>query len=155
VKVNGHVGAAEEDGEAEREEKGWYSYAILRVVPRVERGEFLNVGVVLFSRELDFLEARIALDQHRLLALAPDAKVATVERHLANFQAICDGDAHGGPIAALPKPERFHWLVAPRSTMLQTSPVHVGRSGPGGPARALNDLLDEFVRVAAKPASSG
>jgi DUF3037 family protein len=123
----------------------WYSYALVRVVPRVERGEFLNVGVVLFSRELDFLGARLEVDQARLRSLAPDVDTALVERHVRVFEAICEGSADGGPIAALPKPERFHWLVAPRSTMIQTSPVHVGRSQ--NVARALEDLLDEFVRV--------
>ena len=123
----------------------WYSYALVRLVPRVERGEFLNVGVVVFSRELDFLGARLEVDQERLRSLSPDVDAALVERHLQVFQAICDGAKAGGPIAALPKPERFHWLVAPRSTMIQTSPVHVGRSLDA--ERALEDLLNEFVRL--------
>jgi len=123
----------------------WYSYALVRLVPRVERGEFLNVGVVVFSRELDFLGARLEVDQERLRSLSPDVDAALVERHLQVFQAICDGAEAGGPIAALPKPERFHWLVAPRSTMIQTSPVHVGRSLDA--ERALEDLLNEFVRL--------
>ena len=122
----------------------WYSYAIVRVVPRVERGEFLNVGVVLFSREAGVLGARFEVDEARLRALGPELDVATVERHLRTFQAICEGAPEGGPIAALPEPERFHWLVAPRSTMIQTSPVHVGRSSDA--QRALEDLLREFVR---------
>src|ERR1051325_1505750 len=123
----------------------WYSYALVRVVPRVERGEFLNVGVVIFSRELDYLGARLEIDAARLRSLAPDVDFGVVERHLGVFQAICEGAAEGGPIAALPKPERFHWLVAPRSTMIQTSPVHVGRSQ--NVERALEDLLNEFVRL--------
>ena len=122
----------------------WYSYAIIRVVPRVERGEFLNVGVLLFAREQGFLGARIEPDTARLLSLAPELDIAAVERHLATFRAITDGLPAGGPIAALPPPERFHWLVSPRSTMIQTSPVHVGRSQD--PGRALEDLLREFVR---------
>jgi hypothetical protein len=122
----------------------WYSYAVIRVVPRVERGEFLNVGVVLFAREQEFLGARVELDAERLRWLAPDVDLALVGRHLATFQAICDGDPRGGPIAVLPAPERFHWLVASRSTIIQTSPVHVGRSEQ--PSRALEDLLVEFVR---------
>ena len=122
----------------------WYSYAIVRVVPRVERGEFLNVGVLLFAREQDFLGARIEADPKRLLNLAPNLDLGAVERHLAIFQAITDGLPAGGPIAALPPPERFHWLVSPRSTMIQTSPVHVGRSLD--PGRALEDLLQELVR---------
>jgi DUF3037 family protein len=123
----------------------WYSYALVRVVPRVERGEFLNVGVVVFSRELDFLGARFEVDDARLRSLAPDVDATLVQRHLGVFEAICEGSEEGGPIAALPKPERFHWLVAPRSTMIQTSPVHVGRSQ--NVERALDDLLDEFVRL--------
>jgi hypothetical protein len=129
----------------------WYSYAIVRVVPRVERGEFLNVGVVLFAREQEFLGARIELDAERLHRLAADVDLALVERHLATFRAICEGDPSGGPIAALAAPERFHWLVAPRSTMIQTSPVHVGRSEK--PERALEDLLAEFVRPPAAQAA--
>jgi hypothetical protein len=132
----------------------WYSYAIVRVVPRVERGEFLNVGVVLFAREQSFLGARFELDAERLLSLASDVDLATVERHLATFLAICNGEPLGGPIAALAAPERFYWLVAPRSTMIQTSPVHVGRSDDLG--AALEDLLVEFVRPpAARLAQSG
>jgi len=104
------------------------------VVPRVERGEFLNVGVILFAREQDFLAACIELDAGRLLGLAPGLDVAVVERHLRTFADICAGDARGGPVAALPPPERFHWLVAPRSTMVQTSPVHVGLCADPRPA---------------------
>jgi hypothetical protein len=129
---------------AARQEAKWYSYAIIRVVPRVERGEFLNVGVVLFAREQAFLGARIEADPQRLLSLAGNLDLGAVERHLATFQAITDGVPGGGPIAALPPPERFHWLVSPRSTMIQTSPVHVGRSQD--PNSALEDLLEEFVR---------
>src|SRR6188474_1643756 len=80
----------------------WYSYAIVRVVPRVERGECVNVGVVLFVRERRYLAARIELDEARLLGLAPDLDLPLVERHLASFQAICDGEAAGGPLADLP-----------------------------------------------------
>jgi|SRR5712691_9022498 len=134
---------------AERQEAKWYSYAIIRVVPRVERGEFLNVGVVLFAREQEFLGTRIEVDPRRLLNLAANLDLGAVDRHLATFQAITDGLPGGGPIAALPPPERFHWLVSPRSTIIQTSPVHVGRSAD--PAKALEDLLDEFVR----PVGSG
>lgn len=122
----------------------WYSYALVRVVPRVERGEFLNVGVVLFSRELDFLGARLDVDEARLRSLAPDVDTTLVERHLRVFEAICAGSADGGPIAALPKPERFHWLVAPRSTMLQTGPVHAGLCEE--PAKALEHLMQRMVR---------
>jgi Protein of unknown function (DUF3037) len=137
----------------------WYSYAIVRVVPRVERGEFLNVGVILFAREQKLCRASVELDTHRLLSLAPDIDLAAVERHLGTLLAICDGRPEGGPIAALQAPERFYWLVAPRSTMIQTSPVHVGRSNDDDNnnepelSAALEGLLAEFVRLPA--ASSG
>src|SRR3954471_1920550 len=104
----------------------WYSYALIRVMPRVDRGELLNVGVVLFAREDDFLGVRIELDRPRLAALAPDVDVDLIERHLRTFQDICAGGPEGGPVAALPVHERFHWLVAPRSTIIQPSPVHSG-----------------------------
>lgn len=122
----------------------WYSYAMVRVVPRVERGECVNVGVVLFVRARRYLAARVELDRTRLLALAPDLDLALVERHLASFQAICDGRAEGGPLADLPPAERFHWLTAPRSTMIQTSPSHVGRTTD--PATEVDRLLDAYVR---------
>ncbi len=130
----------------------WYSYAIVRVVPRVERGEFINVGVILLAREQEYLRARIELDSARLLSLAPDIDVATVERHLAALLAIADGRPEGGPISALQPPERFHWLVAPRSTMIQTSPVHVGRTDEPDLSEALERLLAEFVCLPAAPA---
>lgn len=122
----------------------WYSYAIVRVVPRVERGECVNVGVVLFVRERRYLAARIEVDRARLLALAPDLDLALVERHLASFLAICAGRPNGGPLADLPPAERFHWLTAPRSTIIQTSPAHVGRTLD--PAAELDGLLDAYVR---------
>jgi Protein of unknown function (DUF3037) len=122
----------------------WYSYAIVRVVPRVERGECINVGVILFAREAPYLAARVELDPARLLALAPEVDVAPIERHLATFVAICEGRAEGGPVAALPPAERFHWLTAPRSTVIQTSPVHGGATSD--PAATLEELLATFVR---------
>ena len=131
----------------------WYSYALVRVVPRVERGEFLNVGAVVFSRERDFLDSRVEVDEARLRGLAPTLDLQTVERHLTTFRAIAEGRAEGGPIAVLPKPERFHWLVAPRSTMIQTSPVHVGRTA--NIEKALEDLLNEFVRLPQAAGAAG
>ena len=122
----------------------WYSYAILRLVPRVERGEFVNVGVVLFSRQLDFLQTRIALDAGRARALAPDVDLGQVERHLRAFAAIAEGDPSAGAVADLPRAERFHWLTAPRSTIIQTSPVHVGRASD--PRAALDELVERYVR---------
>lgn len=123
----------------------WYSYAIVRVVPRVERGERVNVGVVLFVRERRYLAARIEVDPARLLALAPDLDLPLVERHLASFLAICEGGRTGGPLADLPPAERFHWLTAPRSTIIQTSPAHVGRTLD--PPAELDRLLDAYVRL--------
>ena len=122
----------------------WYSYAVIRVVPRVERGECLNVGVVLFARELAYLEARVELDPPRLLALAPDVDLALIERHLRTFVAVGAGAPDGGPLAALPPSERFHWLTAPRSTVIQTTPVHVGATAD--PQATLEELLNAFVR---------
>jgi hypothetical protein len=122
----------------------WYSYAIVRVVPRVERGECVNVGVVLFSRERRHLAASMDLDRARLRALAPDLDLALVERHLTTFLVVADGQPEGGPVADLPPAERFHWLTAPRSTIIQTSPTHVGRTSDL--AAELDRLLDAYVR---------
>jgi len=122
----------------------WYSYAVIRIVPRVERGEFVNVGVILFARTARFLAACIELDRPRLRALAPDLDVVSIERHLEAFVAICAGSAEGGPIARLPLSERFHWLTAPRSAVIQTSPVHIGCGDD--PAAALDALCVTLVR---------
>jgi hypothetical protein len=103
-----------------------FDYAVVRVVPRVERGEFLNAGVILFSRTGRFLEARIELDPIRLGALAPSLDREVVQSYLDAIPRICTGGAGAGPIGALSQSERFHWLVAPRSTIIQTSPVHSG-----------------------------
>jgi hypothetical protein len=118
------------------------------VVPRVERGECINAGVILFVRQRRFLEARIELDPDRLRALAPAADLALIERHLQTFPAICAGVTEAGPLAELPQSERFHWLTAPRSTVIQTSPVHVGCTED--PAAELERLLDAFVRLPAE-----
>ena len=122
-----------------------YDYAVIRVVPRVERGEFVNVGVVLSRKEGDFLEARLELDEARLRALDPTLDLDVVREHLAAFAAICAGGDEAGPIGKLPARERFHWLTAPRSTMIQTSPTHTGRCA--NPAAAIGHLLDTMVRV--------
>jgi hypothetical protein len=137
-------GEPAESGPREANRGGWYSYAILRVVPRVERGEYLNVGVILFERTRGFLETRIALDETRLRALAPDADLPAIRQHLDAIQAISAGRPEGGPIAALSPSERFHWLTAPRSTVIQPSPVHVGCCVE--PATALEELVDAYVR---------
>ena len=103
-----------------------FDYAILRVVPRVERGELINAGVILFCLERDFLQARVELDEARLRALWPAADVELIRQHLEAIPRICAGHADAGPIARLSQRERFHWLVAPRSTIIQTSPTHTG-----------------------------
>lgn len=121
-----------------------YDYALIRVVPRVERGEFLNVGAVLFCRTRRFLRLTLAIDERRLLALAPDLDLAAVQGHLDALAQIAEGHSDGGPVAALGQAERFHWIVAPASAMIQPSPVHCGLCAE--PAAALERILDELVR---------
>jgi hypothetical protein len=103
-----------------------FDYATLRAVPRVEREEFINVAVIVFCLEKRYLEARIHLDESRLLALFPDVDVELVRHHLEAVRRICEGDSTAGPIARLPQRERFHWLISTRSTILQPSAVHTG-----------------------------
>jgi len=103
-----------------------FDYAILRVVPRVERQEFMNAGVVVFCLEKRYLAARIHLDRDRLRALWPEVDLELVGEHLEAVARICEGDPAAGPIAQLSQRERFHWLVSPRSTIIQPSPVHTG-----------------------------
>ncbi|HEX4038797.1 MAG TPA: DUF3037 domain-containing protein [Acidobacteriaceae bacterium] len=103
-----------------------FDYAILRVVPRVERQEFINAAVIVFCPEKRYLDARVHLDPGRLKALWPDADETLVRQHLDAIPRICAGDPAAGAIARLSQRERFHWLVAPRSTILQPSPVHTG-----------------------------
>lgn len=122
----------------------WYSYAVVRLVPRVERQEFLNIGVVLFARQAGFLEACIELDERRAAGWCPGIDLARLREHVAVFSAIAVGDRGAGPLAEYPASERFHWLTAPRSTIIQTSPVHIGRCDD--PAATLDALMDEFVR---------
>ena len=120
-----------------------FAYAILRVVPRVERGEQLNAGVVLFCRRRRFHAARVELDARRLAALAPDLDPAQVRGHLEALARIAAGDPAGGPVAALEPSERFGWLVAPSSTIVQPSPVHTGLCDD--PRTMLDRLFDELV----------
>ena len=120
-----------------------FQYAMVRVVPRIERGECVNAGVVLFCRPRRFLAARIALDEARVQALAPDADLDAIRGHLDAFARIAAGDETGGPIAALPASERFHWLVAPSSTVIQCSPVHTGLSAD--PEAELDRLVARLV----------
>ena len=120
-----------------------FDYAIIRVVPRVERGELINAGVIVSCPTLDYLAAKVALDVARLHALSPASDAAEIEAALAVIPWIAAGDPRGGPIAALPRGERFHWLVAPRSAIIQTSPVHTGLCEQ--PDGALAQLFERLV----------
>ena len=120
-----------------------YFYAVLRLVPNAERGECFNVGVVLFSRSLRFLGLRTALDPRKLAALAPGLDPEPIARHLDALRAVADGLAEGGPIARLDRAERFHWLSAPSSTIIQPSPVHTGLTTD--PAATLDRLFRTLV----------
>jgi hypothetical protein len=124
-----------------------YDYAIVRVVPRVEREEFINVGVILSCPAQDFLGARIELDERRLLALDATVDLEAVRANLASIPLVCAGGPAAGPIGKLAPRERFHWLVAPRSTIIQTSPVHSGRCLD--PAAALDHLVRTMVQARA------
>ena len=121
-----------------------FDYAIVRVVPRVDRGEFLNAGVILFSSTAAFLDARIGCDRERLKALAPDIDVALVDSYLDAIPKVCAGGPEAGSIGELPQRARFHWLVAPRSTIIQTSPVHSGVSHDL--EAVIENLFDKLVR---------
>ncbi len=123
-----------------------YQYALVRIVPRVERGERINVGVILLCRPHQYLGARMALDADRLAAIAPDLDMAAVRPHLDAIERIADGDPAAGPIAQLGPAERFHWLVAPASTIIQPSPVHTGLTDD--PAAELEHLVSTLVSVA-------
>ena len=113
-------------------------------MPRVDRGELINVGVILSCPDVEFLEARIELDAARLLALDATLDVETMRANLAAIPAICRGGAGSGDIGEMPQRSRFHWLVSPRSTIIQVSPVHTGRTAD--PGIALEHLLDTMVR---------
>jgi hypothetical protein len=120
-----------------------YDYAVIRVVPKVDREEFINAGVIVSCPDLSFLEAGIQLNESRLLALDPNVDLELVRKHLAAIPTICRGGDGAGSIGQLPQRQRFHWLVAPRSTMIQTSPVHTGRCND--PVAALDHLLTTMV----------
>ena len=121
-----------------------FDYAVVRVVPRVERGEFINAGVIVFCLERRFLEARIVMDEARLQALWPHLDLDLVRRHLEAIPKIAAGDASAGPIAQLPQRDRFHWLVSPRSTIIQVSPVHTGLCEES-PERAIDELVERLL----------
>ncbi len=120
-----------------------YDYAVIRVVPRVEREEFINAGVILSCPARDFLEARLHLDARRLAALCPALDAQMVQQYLEVIPRVCRGESTAGPIGLLPQRQRFYWLVAPRSTIIQTSAVHAGLAED--PAQALAHLLRTMV----------
>lgn len=129
--------------EAGHGEAAPFSYAVIRVVPRVERGEFVNAGVVLFSRPHRFLGIRVGLDEPRLRALWPNLDLEAVRRQLRVLCLVAHGDAAGGALAKLPAAERFGWLSAPASTVVQPGPVHAGLTSD--PEAALEELFAELV----------
>ena len=123
-----------------------FSYAVLRIVPHVERGECFNAGVVVFCRPQRFLAARVGLDHHRLAALSPALDPAEVRPHLEALERIAAGDPAAGPVAALDQSERFGWLVAPSSTIIQPSEVHTGLCEDA--AATLEHLFETLVAPA-------
>jgi hypothetical protein len=122
-----------------------YDYAIIRIVPSVERGECINVGVILFCRTRRFLGMLTHLDQQRLSAFAPQLDFPDLQQQLEHLTQICYGKSESGPVGKLPQSERFHWLVSPRSTIIQTSPVHTGLCRD--PEAALHHLLKTMVKA--------
>jgi hypothetical protein len=129
-----------------------FDYAVVRVVPCVERGEFVNVAVVLHCPSLAYLGCRLGIDEARLQTLWPELDLDPVRRHVESFENICRGDAEAGPIARLSRRERFHWMVAPRSTVVQVSPVHGGLCE--SPQQTLDALFERLVRFT-PPISTG
>ncbi len=127
------------------QDKHIYEYAVIRVVPRVERGEFLNLGVILFCKGLGFLDMRYKVTEDRLRALYADIDVDDIRCHLDSYEKICKGDQNGGPIARLDLPSRFRWLTARRSTVIQSSEVHPGLCMD--PASTLAKLFHELVSM--------
>lgn len=126
-------------------ERHSFDYAVVRVVPHVEREEFVNVGVILSCQAADFLKAVFNVDAKRLAALAPELNLKEIQTHLEAMRLICEGGDKAGPIGRLPRRSRFDWLVAPRSTIIQTSAVHTGLCSD--PEQALKQLLRKMVSV--------
>lgn len=123
--------------------KHLFEYAVIRIVPRVEREEFLNVGVILYSKELKYLQCIYTINKERMNAMCRDLDCNEVEEHLEAFEKICKGDNQGGPIAKLDLASRFRWLTATRSTIVQTSRVHPGFCED--PEQTLNKLHHQLV----------
>ena len=122
-----------------------YDFAVLRVVPRVHLGAFVNVGVVMHARTAEFLALRVLTDVHRLRARLPEVDADLLARYLRSCEAICAGDPAAGPVALAPPSERFHWLTAPRSDVLQSSPIHEGVCAD--PVLELEKLYESYVAL--------
>jgi hypothetical protein len=125
------------------QENQLFEYAVIRIVPRVEREEFLNVGVILYCRDQNFLQALYRLNEKRIRLFCDELDIREVEEYLKTFERICRGDINAGPIAKLPIAERFRWLTATRSTIVQTSKVHPGFCKDAG--ETLNKLFRQLV----------
>ena len=125
-----------------------YNFAVVRVVPHVHLGAFCNVGVVVHARTADFLGIRVLNEPDTVRARVPDVDPELLTRYLRACEAICAGDPTAGPVALAPPSERFHWLTAPRSDVLQSSPVHEGICAD--PSEALNELFEAFVGSSAR-----
>lgn len=123
--------------------KHLFEYAIIRIVPRVEREEFLNAGIILYCKDFKFLETKYAVNKERMNALCAEVDCNEVEEHLQSFTKIASGEEDGGPIAALDRPSRFRWLTATRSTIIQTSKVHPGFCE--NPSDTLEKLFAQLV----------
>ncbi len=124
-------------------ERSSFDYAVLRIVPRVERAEFVNAGLIMLCLTRNFLEARVHFDEVLVRALCPELDVEETRRHLESLPRIAAGESDAGPIALLPKRQRFHWLVSPRSTIIQVSPVHCGLCE--SPADSFEELYKKLV----------
>ena len=127
------------------QDQHFYDYAVIRIVPKVDREEFINAGVILFCQEKEFLESDYYLDESRLKAFSPETDTELIKDHLEAIKAICAGRPEAGAIAKLSKSERFHWLTTPKSTIIQVSPVHSGYCKV--PAEEMHDLLRKMVKI--------
>ena len=127
------------------QENHLYEYAVIRIVPRVERGEFINAGIIMFCKKSKFLKCRYEVNSKKILSLFPGADVDLISKNLLAFETIANGRKEGGPIALLEVPERFRWLTAVRSTIIQTSQVHPGLSSDNDNVfeRLFNELVGE------------
>lgn len=122
-----------------------FDYAIIRVVPRVDREEFINVGAVVFCRTQKYLAAKVELNEARILAFYPEIDIETIRQHLEIIPRVCEGGPDAGPIGQLSQSERFNWIVAPKSTIVQCSPVHSGVCTE--PVNQLDRLMEKMVRL--------